>query len=287
MAELDRAWWPVDKLLAGYLAGGAALVLWFFSRVPGAGWIVSLHLAGILLVVLAIRRPSPAAWVFRHWYPLPYVAACYREMGTLIPAIRRSDVDRELARLDYRFWGVNPTVWLERIANPWATEVLQIAYGLFIPSVLLIAWLLWRKRRYPEFRYYAFLIALGFLVSYVGYLLAPARGPRFLLRGAQTAELQGLWMFRPLQTLLDWLESAHYDAFPSGHVELTMLAWWGSRQISAGASAGYLAYTMVVVFATVYLRYHYTVDVLAGMIAALALILAAPPAYRILGQRGR
>ena len=141
--------------------------------------------------------------------------------------------DRWLADLDFRIWHANPCVWLERIQIAGRSpNSCRLLYTLFVPAVLLVALLLWRKGRFAEFQYYAFLIALGFLVSYVGYLLVPARGPRFLLNHLQHIPLQGLWLFRSMQDALDRLESAHYDCFPSGHTELTILAWWGSRMVS-------------------------------------------------------
>jgi membrane-associated phospholipid phosphatase len=207
-------------------------------------------------------------------------------MSILIPAIRGTDFDRELALLDFRIWGANPTVWLERLQSPWFTELLQIFYSLFVPCVLLVAFLLWRRGRLEDFRQYAFLIAAGFLVSYIGYFLVPARGPRFLLKHLQATELKGLWLFQPLQAMLDRLESAHYDCFPSGHTELTMLAWWGSRKLSSRYFTAYLLYTLSIIFATIYLRYHYTVDVLAGAVVAAAVIPAAPRIYDYLKQKG-
>jgi membrane-associated phospholipid phosphatase len=45
-------------------------------------------------------------------------------------------------------------------------------------------------------------------------------------------------------------------------------------------------YTLCIVFATVYLRYHYTVDLLAGVLVALVLIIAAPRLYRGLSEKG-
>lgn len=276
-------WWPVDRLIGGYLAAFALVIAVWARRIPEAPWLLALHAAGLALIWLAVRSQQPAWLVFRHWYPLPYVAACYKEMALLIPAIRDSDVDRQLAALDFYIWRAHPTVWLERVQMPWLTEFLQIAYSLFVPAVLLVAFVLWRRGARESFRQYAFLISLGFLVSYVGYLLMPARGPRFLLRDLQTVPLRGLWLFRDLQALLDRLESAHYDCFPSGHTELTMLAWWSSRRISKPAFRAYLIYTLTIVFATVYLRYHYTIDVLAGAAVAALLVVLAPGAYQLMG----
>jgi membrane-associated phospholipid phosphatase len=236
-------------------------------------------------LVYEVKRPNRTSWIFHNWYALPYVGACYKEMAILIPPIRQTDSDRWLADLDFKLWHANPTVWLERIYSPGLTEYLQVVYTLFIPAVLLIAFFLWKSGKYPEFQYYAFLIALGFLASYIGYLLVPARGPRFLLKSLQHMPLQGMYGFGTMQHWLDWLESEHYDCFPSGHTELTILAWWGSGMVSKRLFKVYLAYTPSIIFATVYLRYHYTVDVMAGALLALIVIVASPSLYRFLQER--
>lgn len=292
--ELPAGWWPVDLLILAYLLATGALIVAYAGRVPGAFWLLALHLVGALLILWAVRaHPQPQATsyklqaVFRHWYPLPCVALCYKETAVLIRAIRGAGLDAELARLDFTLWGANPTVWLERFQYPWLTESLEVVYFLFVPAVLLVAALLWQRRSLPAFRYYAFLISLGFLASYVGYFIVPVRGPRFFLAHLQHTGLEGLWLFHPMQQLLDRLESAHYDCFPSGHTELTLLAWWSSRRLSGKLFAAYSAYALAIILATVYLRYHYTVDVFAGAVLAAALLLAAPHMYsatrRVLG----
>jgi len=258
--------WPVDRLVLGYYAIMTVAIAALWNRMPDA------------------KKPGRASWIFRHWYVLLYVTWSFREMALLIPAVRTTEADAFLAQLDYRIWGANPTVWLERIASPGLTEFLQIVYTLFVPMVLMVAFWLWHKGRYAEFRYYAFLIGLGYLVSYLGYLLVPARGPRFFLHQLQTIDLRGLWFTGVLQATLDRLETKAWDCFPSGHTEITVLAWYGSRRISNRLFAVYFAYTLCIISATVYLRYHYTIDVLAGAAVAGLLVLLAPHLYRTLGK---
>ena len=287
MARILRAddrFWAVDKLFLAYVVFSSVLVLGWWNQIPNAASLFTVHLAGAALLVFEVKCPNGTSWLFRNFYPLPYVGFCYKEMAVLIPAVRHTDADQWLANLDYRIWHVNPTVWLERIQTPLLTEIVQTAYTLFIPAVLLVALLIWIKRPSAEFQYYAFLITLGFLVSYVGYLIVPARGPRFLLSHLQHIPLQGLWLFKGMQATLDRMESAHYDCFPSGHTLLTILAWWGSRFISKKVFWAYLAYTPLLIFATVYCRYHYTVDVLAGAGLGFVLIRAAPAIYKKLSQ---
>ncbi len=281
----DHRLWPVDQVILAYFAFAVVLIVGWWPAVPHAPGLLAFHLVGAAVLLYEIRWPNPTSFVFRHWYPLLYVAACYKEMAVLIPAVRHSDSDQWLADLDYAVWGAHPTVWLERIQTPALTEILQIVYTLFVPTVLLLAFLFWRQRRYAEFQNYAFLIALGFLVSYVGYLIVPARGPRFLLNHLQHVPLQGLWLFHTMQGALDRLESAHYDCFPSGHTELTILAWWSARRFRNPLFWLYFAYTLSIIFATVYLRYHYTVDVLAGAMVAAILLVASPAMYRYLSGK--
>src|SRR5262245_15568156 len=277
-------WWPVDKVILVYFAGGLLLELIFWSRLPDPAELLVVHLFGATLLALAAFFPGNAiSRVFHYWYPLPYVFYSYKEMSILIPALRATNADAALAGFDLAVWGANPTVWIERFRSPLLAELLEIVYSGFVPCVLLVAAILWIQKRFPEFRYYAFLIALGFLASYVGYLLVPARGPRFLLKHLQTYELRGLYLYDWLRSTLDRIESAHYDCFPSGHTDTTILAGWSSRSISRNLARGMAVYTLGIIFATVYLRYHYTVDVLAGVIVAGAVIWTAPGVYGSLG----
>lgn len=285
--------WPADKVILAYFTFTAIIEIIWFNQIPDTVWLLSMHAIGTATILFAARvNPIPGTafhriiHFFRSWYPLLYVASCYREMAALIPAIRHARFDQALADLDYSVWGAYPTVWLERIYSPILTESLQIIYTLFIPVILLVPTVMWFRRQYEEFRQMAFLLSLGFLASYLGYLAVPAKGPRFLLERLQHVPLQGMWLFNSMQAMLNRLEHEHYDCFPSGHTELTVLACWLSRSISHRLFRAYFLYTLCIVFATVYLRYHYTGDLLAGVAVALVLILAAPHLYRGLSEKG-
>jgi membrane-associated phospholipid phosphatase len=276
----DTRFWPVDWLILAYFAFLIILLLAWWHRVPHPAEMLIWHVAASAVLIFQIKYPNPTSWIFRNWYPVLYVAACYKEMADYLPIARGVNYDQALADIDWKLWGVQPAVWFERLQTPAATEYLQIVYTLFIPAVLFVAILFWVRGRYAEFQYYAFLIALGYLTSYIGYVLVPARGPRFLLKELQYLPLRGDWLFHAMQAVLDRLESIAYDCFPSGHTELTILACWGSRAVSKSWFRVYLAYTPSIIFATVYLRYHYTVDVFAGAILAAILIKATPLLYR-------
>jgi membrane-associated phospholipid phosphatase len=63
-------------------------------------------------------------------------------------------------------------------------------------------------------------------------------------------------------------------------MEMTILAWWWSRRISTPLAVIYGLYSVCMLLATTYLRYHYTVDLLAGVVAAVAVLTVAPRLIR-------
>jgi membrane-associated phospholipid phosphatase len=128
----------------------------------------------------------------------------------------------------------------------------------------------------------AFAILLCFYLSYIGYLLVPAVGPRFTLSHVQTADIRAdpatLWV----RQTLDGLEHNKTDAFPSGHTAVALVtlvyAWkYRERVLFLILAPAVLA----LIFSTVYLRYHYVVDVIAGILLAALTVVIAPMAHRL------
>lgn len=280
-----QALWPIEKLIianstiVACLLGVAArqdvrALLYLAAHVAAAG------------VLLALKRSSTEVWGFlRHWFGLVYLPLCYKEVPYLVSALRLQPADLTLANWDSRMWNVDPVFWLSSLQTPALVELLQIVYSLFIPGVLGLAILLWWHKSRAEFRYGAFMLAATFLLSYLGYLLLPARGPRLMPYAAFHPPLRGLWTFDFLQRLLDSLEGVQYDCFPSGHVAAVLVGCYVARRISRRAFYAFSVFASLIAFSTVYLRYHYVIDVIAGMALAIVIVVAAPRIYRRLGSQ--
>jgi membrane-associated phospholipid phosphatase len=142
------------------------------------------------------------------------------------------------------------------------------------------------RRTREEFRQGTFLIAATFLITYLGYILVPARGPRFMDYASSYPPLQGGWTFSFFKNLLDTLEGTQFDCFPSGHVAIVMVGAYLARKISAPVFYVFAVFAACITFSTVYLRYHYVIDVIAGTVLALLVIRCGPWVYRKLGSRG-
>jgi membrane-associated phospholipid phosphatase len=200
--------------------------------------------------------------------------------------------DAWLIAADRWMFGTDPTVWLARFAHPIVTELLQLSYALFYVLPLAVAAELYLGGRESRFRRWVFVCGCGFFMAFAGYLTLPAVGPRFTLHdpGALARELPGLWLTPSLRALIDGggmvpvgaardaaLGLAPRDAFPSGHALVTLLAIFWAWRYRMGVRWALTVIGGLLILATVYLRYHYVVDVLAGAaLAALCLVLAPP-----------
>ena len=304
----DSALKPADKVAVSYLVVITSLVLVFSFRVPGWPAFCTGHAILVALIFLIARSlpvspspplpesPSPSLPVspspgltlgafIRGWYPVVLIPITYKELSYLIPRLHPRDFDETLAAFDYRFLGVHPTVWLERFTYPLLTEVLQLTYSTYYFLPLVLGVVLWRRRSFEQFHFWVFIVVLGFYLSYLGYISVPVIGPRFLpaILEAQTKPLTGVWLFQSVRETLDRAEGITRDCFPSGHTELTLLVLFYARSFHRKVFWWLLPLGTGVIISTVYLRYHYVIDVVAGALVAVAIVAIAKPLYRLLG----
>jgi membrane-associated phospholipid phosphatase len=288
---------PADKVAIAYLLFIAFLIAIFSFRIK---WWVFLHVGhaiAIAVVVLIARWEQSVigsgaslsrkrlALFIRGWYPVLLIPITYKELSYLIPLIHPHDFDAALAAIDHRFLGVHPTVWLERFTWPLLTEVLQLIYSSYYFLPIILGIVLWRSGRFEDFHFWVFIVVMGFYLSYLGYIAVPVIGPRFLheIVQAQTKPLTGVWLFQPVREMLDRAEGITRDCFPSGHTELTLLVLFYSHRFHRKTFYWLLPIGTGIVISTVYLRYHYVIDVLAGALFAFAIATMAKPLYRALG----
>lgn len=259
----------VDWLTVVYLATIASIVVVFRHRVAGWGLFVLGHCAAIAILIAIIRigrgGRAPARHWLRYWYPAVLLFPLFDELSYLIHRVHPHDYDTALALLDRRLFGVDPVSWLQQFARPWLTEVLQLAYTSFylLPVVLLVV--LYFSRRFDEFRKAQFGMLLCFYLSYLGYFVVPALGPRFISESVVDAP-RGLLLSGAIQDALNHLERAGSmrDAFPSGHAAVALVVQWYAFRYFRRRGFWLLPLTTGLLFSTVYLAYHYAIDVLAG-----------------------
>ena len=214
--------------------------------------------------------------------PIISVVIIFNSLGDIIPFIRQHYYDEVLIRIDYLLFAAHPTVWMERFNNTWLTALFQIAYISYYVMPIAVGTVLFIKDKQGEFETAAFTIILCFYLSYLGYLLFPAVGPRFTLNHLQTTDLQSGPMTLWIRQTLDSLEHNKTDAFPSGHTAVALVSLFYAWRYRQKALFRVLVPAVsALIVSTVYLRYHYVIDVIAGMLLAVLTIFISPWMHRL------
>jgi membrane-associated phospholipid phosphatase len=284
-----------DRLFIAFWGLLSLLSLILHDRIKVWPMILSVNLlAGLAVYLIAFFNQSSRSRVMRwihDWAPFPLIVFTYKQVYYLISPIHLGkDYDQWLIAMDWALLRTHPTQWMISIANPLLTEILQIAYSLFYVFFLVVGIELYQKQDPRRFAYCRFAIVYGFLLSYIGYFFLPAVGPRFTLHDFSRIdiELPGLLFTPALRWFVNIFESIHAgasnsaalacaqrDVFPSGHTMMTLLLIIFSFKEKLITRYAILGAGILLIFATVYLRYHYFVDLLAGAFLALFCLYTA------------
>ncbi len=242
---------------------------------------------GIIVLILVVKYmnryiSSNGYSTFRDWYVAGLLLTIYMEHNTLVPLINPVDIDSVLIKIDrILFLGNDPTILLERFTHPVITEILQVVYVSFYFLPFLLVFILYMKSRKIDFHILASTILLGFYISYVGYYLFPATGPRFTLDHLQSFSLTGVLTFDFLRSFILRAGGVTRDCFPSGHTLISaltvMLAYRYYKRFAPFA----FVWAALMIISTVYLRYHYVADLAAGFIIGVGVYRYGPALARL------
>jgi membrane-associated phospholipid phosphatase len=261
----------------------------FYRKINSPFLLLTIYSGMILIQIMLIKNRDRISLrpVYDLIFPTVSIIAIFDSLEMIVHSINPRDIDPLLIKLDYLLFSGYPTVMLEGLMNPLLTDILQVSYSsyYFFPVALGIALKISGDRN--AFDRSLFLIMLCFYLSYVGYMLMPALGPRFTINHLQGVELMGLVVTEPLQELLNRLEGIKRDAFPSGHTAVTLTVIYLAWRFEKRLLAVFIPLASLLIFSTVYCRYHYVVDVIGGVALTAITIFAGEKFYGYWSENSR
>lgn len=273
---------PLLVIIAGYQAIMMVLLILFFDKVTYSPLWLVFHLA--VFVFLGWNR-SPVLNAIKKWSVIVLIPLNFTELHYLVHTVHPIDYDQLLIEIDRFLFSVDPTIWLERFTYPALTEFLQIIYSTFYFLPIGLGVILARRQQHEPLNLFVFQMVFGFYLSYLGYFILPAIGPRFTLDHLQSFPLTGIWIAQDIQHLLNTLENSQRDAFPSGHTAMTLLTLYYAGKYHKSYFHVMIPITILMLFSTVYLRYHYVIDVIAGVALFVFTVWSGEKLYQMLKKR--
>lgn len=259
MLFMGAAWVRVG-LSAGFDQSSAMLfLLYLLSLVWVIGWCQS--------------RPTSYRWRLRLLLTLTISILCYFSLTTAVPLMHNPSglatlnwhQDGTLAQWDALLLGDAPRGLMLLESPSWVTDIFMACY-LFFFYYLVGGLLYYCLKDLNQFR----IIVVGFCtlyaLGYVGYMLMPAVGPVDEL-GSRT----GGWLTNTGGSIIAQRGNG-VDVFPSIHMAASLYLLLFDFKHRRNHFWWVLAPTVGLWISTVYLRYHYGVDLIAGIILALGCV---------------
>jgi len=216
------------------------------------------------------------------WSPVAFFWWAYLWAGRTLHVFYPENIsfDAALIRLEAKLFS-QPSLWLARGRSPWLTDLAHLLYDTYFAYTPTLALYLHFSGRIHEFQSMTFAVILGYALCYSFFPHLPVWGPRWglvmagLLRESDR-RLTGGWMTRATNAIM-YEGLAHKGcAMPSAHSStgIVFLVWcWRIWGPTGGVPA--VAIVAGMVFAAVYGRYHYLVDMIVGAALGAFCILVA------------
>jgi membrane-associated phospholipid phosphatase len=268
-ADVRRALGAFEWVTLVYL-GWLNLILAVFHRNVTHAWqyfvIHSWIAMGIVcLAWAAAQSRSPVLQFARCWYPLPLYLFFFEELQRLVHAIFPGWFDPWLIEFDFSFAAAHPSVWLARFSSPALNDFMQFAYLTYFLYLVILPAILYAQKGKLAFWNVMTATAVANYTVYFISVLFPIESPYHTLAGLNTMPLTG----GAVTSLMEFIERygrVHGGAFPSAHVAGSMVAILASWRYRRWLFWICLPFFISMCVSTVYGRYHYVADVLAGIV---------------------
>ena len=221
----------------------------------------------VTVLAAAWQRNTLWRWRVRLGFYVVAMNVAFQRMRTAVPSLRSYRADEDLRALDSLLFGETPSLLLEYWIEPWLNDLMSACYFLFLPYLAIsMIWYLLTKLELAK-RFYAGLFSLyGF--RFLGYLAVPASGPHLAMAEDFHVPIVGIW-FTEINSALMAAGSNGTDVFPSLHCAVSCYLLLFDRRYRPWRYRAYLVPCVGLWLSTVYLRYHYFVDLVAGFALAV------------------
>jgi membrane-associated phospholipid phosphatase len=280
--EATAAWascGAFEWVALGYLAVSSSLIVLFSENLAHPMKLVAVQafVAAVILILCRVeaqtgtdRNVCPTFaqkfWHFwRHWYPHLFFLFCFEELGKLVHLVSPAWQDAKLIAADYWLTSVHPTEWLEQFATPARNDFMQFAYLTYFTYLLVVGGVLYYRRDWSGYWSVMTYSVVGYAIGYLIAIVFPIESPWFSMAGAWHGPLQG----GSVTAIINFIE--HFGrvrgaAFPSEHVAGSVAALWGAWRHRRWLFWVMAPLVFCMCVSTVWGRYHYVVDVFAGMV---------------------
>ncbi len=247
-----------------------------------------LFFAFALAIFLVRGRLLRRSWIAALVYRLGIygvVQVSYFFLKHVLPLVSKTTLDHRLYAFDLTVFHYEPAMAWDRFVNSTSTEWFSFFYfGYFLLMAVHVLPLLFFARRKQIVGEFTFAMIVIFSIGHTLYMAVPGFGPyRAMANAFQHSFPPGTWH----ELVMSAVHSggAQMDIFPSLHTAaptmLALFSYRNRRELPFRYTWHVVTFcTINIIIATMFLRWHYLIDVIVGFVIAVAAVMASRPIVR-------
>ncbi|MBO5787553.1 MAG: phosphatase PAP2 family protein [Bacteroidaceae bacterium] len=274
----DRLNDPQGMLMGRFvIAAGTFVVIYIYTKFPSKA--------------MRLVRMVSQMFLLNYWYPDTF------EFNRIFP-----NLDHWFATLEFDIFGCQPALLFEQVCSGivWR-ELFNMGYWLYYPMIALVSFFCF-FRRPKEVDRTTFIIMASFFLYYMVYIFLPVAGPQFyfpvigdeLAVAGPYPEIGSYFNLNPEITFAQEGKGALFTnlvglaqsagerptaAFPSSHIGVSVVLLILSFKTSKRLAAILFPVFVLLCCATVYIKAHYLIDAIAGLVTGVVVYYIAAWLY--------
>ena len=254
-----------------------------------------------ILIFAYTKYPSPIMRLLRivgqmallsYWYPDTF------EFNRIFP-----NLDHLFAQAEVTLFNCQPSLLFENICSGfWWREAFNLGYWAYYPMIAtVIIWYFFKRPQ--EMERCTFVVIASFYIYYLIYIFLPVAGPQFyfpaideaLITAGPYPEIGDYFNLHPeitipqadkegLFTSLVSMAQASGErptaAFPSSHIGISTVLILLALRAKKGLALTLFPLYLLLCCATVYIKAHYLVDAIAGLISGITFYMLTSFIYK-------
>jgi membrane-associated phospholipid phosphatase len=254
----------VDKLTLIYIVAVGLIIFIFKNNLINYHHYILGHILSVIGLLIFYKLSEKFnLQLLRDWYPLIIVSFLYKETGYLNQIVFKGFWDYFIFNLEQNVFGIDLGLTLfHYFKNIFVNEFMYMSYFSYYLIIPVLGFLIYKKNR-KMFHFYLLSIMTTYYICYLLYIFIPIAGPFEF----EHLKISGIFFDKIIHFFYKHGELPG-SAMPSSHVAIALVVLIYSK-ITHSFFPIFLVMFICLAISTMYLRYHYFLDVEAGILTGI------------------
>ncbi|MCP4580541.1 MAG: phosphatase PAP2 family protein [candidate division Zixibacteria bacterium] len=261
-----------DFICLLYCAFQFIYVMVFGFGLENQAYVMFVYLAcaagSLFCVIIRNKFDNKLIKIITSLYPIAFFIPLYSVSGQQVTMFFDRFFDSYIIDLESAIFSIHPTIWFQKLDHVIITEWMMFGYSFYLLLIPITTGWLFLTDKKNESEHMLSGLMLSFFICYILFSLIPVTGPRLAMADLYTVEFGG-FIFKAITEAMESKAMLVGGAFPSAHCSAATVMLLLSYKYDRKLYFWVAPIIITLYISTIYGRYHYPTDVIAGILVGI------------------